>query len=158
MLRQVQTVMRIFLAICLLINFSLTGYAQKDKNAAEQTVEHFFNGLNANDTALIKSTLYEDVELATVVKGSRPVKVESVDHFLESVHKSREMDLEERITSYEVMMDEGMAIVWAPYRFFVNGQLSHCGVNAFTLILTDQGWKIHRIIDTRRRENCHPEE
>jgi hypothetical protein len=130
--------------------------AQHGQDQAKDMVEKFFEGLNAKDTGLIRSTLYKDVELATVVKGSKPVKVESVEHFLESVARTKDMDLEERISNYEIMMDEEMAIVWAPYRFYVNGQLSHCGVNALTLILTEKGWRIHNIIDTRRKENCHP--
>ncbi len=149
--------MRSFLLLSLLI-ISTAGFSQHGQEEAKMAVERFFQGLNSKDTSLIRSTLYADVELATVMKGSRPMKVKSVRHFLESIDKAKDLDLEERITSYEVMLDEGMAIVWAPYQFFVNGQLSHCGVNAFTLILTDQGWKIHRILDTRRKENCHPVE
>lgn len=146
--------MKILFALNLIVILSFTAHGQHGKAEAKLVVEEFFSGLNAKDTSVIRSTLYEDIELATVVDGSRPVKVESVDRFLESVYKSHGMDLEERISSYQVLMDEGMAVVWAPYKFFVNDQLSHCGVNAFTLILTDQGWKIHRIIDTRRKENC----
>ena len=142
-------------AVCLILSlFSISLSAQEDTRGAQEVVENFFQGLNSHDTSLIRSTLYEDVELATVVKGSRPVKVESVDHFLKAIHDSKDLDIEERIRSYEIMQDEGMAVVWAPYEFFVNQQLSHCGVNAFTLILTEEGWKVHSIIDTRRREDC----
>lgn len=143
-------------ALLLLISVALN--AQHGRQQALETAEKFFEGLNTKDTAMIRSTLFEEVELATVVKGSKPVKVESVDHFMQSVARSKDMDLEERVSNYEILMDEEMAIVWAPYRFYVNGQLSHCGVNALTLVLTDQGWRIHNIIDTRRKENCHPEE
>ena len=150
--------MKITLSAFLLLFLTFPLAAQHGSDQAREVVERFFEGLNGKDTAVIRTTLFDDVELETVVKGSKPVKVESVDHFLQSVARTKEMDLEERITSYEVMMDEGMAIVWAPYRFYINEQLSHCGVNAFTLILTDEGWKIHTIIDTRRKENCHPVE
>ena len=132
--------------------------AQSGAQEARILVETFFKGLNSQDTAIIKRTLHKNVELATVVKGTQPVKVESLEEFLIGVHRSEGMPLEERITEYQVLIDEGMAIVWAPYRFYVNDQLSHCGVNAFTLVLTEKGWKIHSIIDTRRRENCHPAE
>ena len=147
--------MKPFLSVVLLL-LSASLFGQHGRQQALETAEKFFKGLNTKDTALIRSTLFEEVELATVVKGSKPVKVESVDHFMQSVAKSREMDLEERVSSYEIMMDEEMAIVWAPYRFYINGQLSHCGVNALTLVLTERGWRIHNIIDTRRKENCHP--
>jgi len=32
--------------------------------------------------------------------------------------------------------------VWAPYDFWRDGKFSHCGVDAFDLIKTDEGWKI----------------
>ena len=150
--------MKLVLSFVLLILATTTLLAQHGNLQAEETIKKFFKGLNSQDTGLIRTTLFEEVELATVVYGSKPVKVESVEHFLQGVYRSRGMDLGERITSYEVLLDEGMAVVWAPYRFFVNGQLSHCGVNAFTLVLTDQGWRILSIIDTRRKENCHPED
>lgn len=150
--------MKLLFSFTILILAHTALKAQHGSIQAQETIEKFFKGLNSQDTALISTTLFEEVELATVVYGSKPVKVESVEHFLKGVYRSRGMDLEERITSYEILLDEGMAIVWAPYRFYVNGQLSHCGVNAFTLILTDKGWRILSIIDTRRKENCHPEE
>jgi len=32
--------------------------------------------------------------------------------------------------------------VWAPYDFWIDGKLSHCGTDAFDLIKTEDGWKI----------------
>lgn len=47
-----------------------------------------------------------------------------------------------------------LATVWAPYAFYLDGRLSHCGVNAFQLIRRPQGWRIVSLIDTRRTEGC----
>ena len=35
-----------------------------------------------------------------------------------------------------------IATVWTPYDFWIDGKFSHCGIDAFDLVKTDEGWKI----------------
>ena len=51
-------------------------------------------------------------------------------------------------------MDGGIAHVWAPYTFYLDRQVRHCGVNTIALLKDAEGWKVTQIADTRRRENC----
>lgn len=44
-----------------------------------------------------------------------------------------------------------MAHVWTPYGFYVNGALSHTGVNAFTFFKKDDHWGIIHLIDIQRK-------
>jgi len=53
-----------------------------------------------------------------------------------------------------VRVDDTVASVWAPYTFYVNGRLSHCGVNSIELLRGAEGWKITQISDTRRTDGC----
>ncbi|MDP5138985.1 MAG: hypothetical protein NWP83_00775, partial [Spirosomaceae bacterium] len=62
--------------------------------------------------------------------------------------------LDERLSGYDIKIDGDMATVWTPYSFFVNNNVSHCGVNAFTLIRQNDSWKILSITDTRRKTDC----
>jgi len=48
----------------------------------------------------------------------------------------------ERIWNPELRVHGLIATVWAPYDFWVDGKYSHCGVDVFDLIKTDEGWKI----------------
>jgi len=50
------------------------------------------------------------------------------------------------------MVHEGIAVVWTPYEFHVNGEFSHCGVDAFSLVRIDGQWKIAGIVYTVERE------
>jgi hypothetical protein len=45
-------------------------------------------------------------------------------------------------------------LLFPEYTFYVGDQMSHCGVNAFQLMKTTEGWKIIGITDTRRKDNC----
>ena len=61
------------------------------------------------------------------------------------------MKFEERILEYKIESDNFLAHVWTPYEFYLNGKLSHKGVNSFTLIKENEKWKIVHVIDTRNK-------
>jgi hypothetical protein len=45
-----------------------------------------------------------------------------------------------RFTS--VLVESDMAQVWGPYRFLLNSEVSHCGINVLSMVKTDSGWKV----------------
>jgi hypothetical protein len=47
-----------------------------------------------------------------------------------------------------------MAVVWAPYTFYLDGQVRHCGVNQMDFLRTNDSWKITQLTDTRRMQGC----
>ena len=57
-------------------------------------------------------------------------------------------------TTRLVHIDNGMAMVWAPYGFYLGSKFSHCGIDSFQLARTTGGWKIIALIDTRQRTGC----
>jgi len=59
-----------------------------------------------------------------------------------------------KITFSNILIDGNLASVWTPYEFYFKGQFSHCGVNSFQLVKSNNEWKIQYIIDTRRKDNC----
>jgi len=62
----------------------------------------------------------------------------------------------ERMWNPEVRIRGFIASVWTPYDFWSDGKFSHCGVDAFNLIKTDEGWRIAGGTYTVERE-CEPE-
>ncbi|HEY4150385.1 MAG TPA: hypothetical protein VGM41_15710, partial [Chitinophagaceae bacterium] len=59
---------------------------------------------------------------------------------------------DERIQFETIRIDGALAIVWAPYQFFYNGKLNHCGADSFQLVRSNGKWKIQYLIDTRRKD------
>jgi len=53
-----------------------------------------------------------------------------------------------------VITDGAIASVWAPYDFYLNGSFSHCGVDLFYLVKTDNKWEIAHFGYTRNK-NCN---
>lgn len=46
----------------------------------------------------------------------------------------------------EVRVSGPVAMVWLPYDFYLDGKWSHCGVDVFTLLKSDAGWRIATLV------------
>lgn len=149
-----------FLIVGLLLfgGFYLTAQSSAEKEQVIAPIKQLFEGMAQKDSMMLKEVFYETARLATTAtdkEGKPQFKIDDVAKFISSIGSfPKERSLEERILSYEVKVDDNLAIVWTPYEFYVDEKFSHCGVNAFELFKTVDGWKITSIIDTRRREGC----
>src|SRR5262249_41292527 len=56
--------------------------------------------------------------------------------------RARSEDVLERIWNPEVRLHGHLAIITAPYDFYRGSTFSHCGVDVFELIETEDGWRI----------------
>jgi len=86
--------------------------------------------------------------------GQKLTQTRSSDFLAMIANRKPDQTWEERILDYKIEIDGSLATVWTPYQFYVNGELSHCGANAFTLVQTNDGWKIYSVIDSRRLKGC----
>jgi hypothetical protein len=148
---------RITILLCLLLLSTLQAQ-DKQELAVQETIKTFFDGFHRQDSLLIKSTASSGIILQTIGKnkaGGDSVLTESFGRFLKSIVQIPDsVQFEERIKSFKIQVDGPMAHAWTPYEFYVNGTLSHCGVNSFQLFLDRDVWQIIYIIDTRRRGDC----
>lgn len=133
--------------------------AQSENDDIKATIDKLFQGMKNNDSTLLKAVLHESCTLKTVSKnkeGEAIIIEEKIAGFIKAVGTKREgVKLDERLTSYDIKTDGSMAMAWTPYRFYVNEQFRHCGVNLFSLMKTKDSWKIVSILDTRRKEECN---
>lgn len=53
-----------------------------------------------------------------------------------------EADIVERGFDPEVRISDHLAVVWLPYDLYIDGEWSHCGVDTFTFVRTEEGWRI----------------
>ncbi len=132
-------------------------FAQVHENNIKQTILLFFEGMQKSDTSLINQYLHKTARFQTALLNNKTnittLENESVDSFLLQVLtiKKRNLQIEERITQFDIKVDYPLASVWADYEFYVNGKLSHKGVDAFQLFYENGNWKIIQVCDTRRR-------
>ena len=141
-----------------LMFFTLTTFAQTDEEQIKGTINQVFDGMRKNDTTLVRQVLHPSCFLKSIGKnktGEVNLQEDPISGWLKQIGTKREgIVLDERLTSYHLKIDGEMAMAWTPYEFYVNDRFNHCGVDVFTMMKTDKGWKIIGIVDTRRKENC----
>lgn len=123
----------------------------------QRVIDNLFEGMKEKKPELILSAFHPDAIMQTVISADAGAALgsNSVEDFVNRIAATPvETVLDERILEYIIKIDGQMASVWTPYRFYVNDNLSHCGVNSFQMIKTGNGWKITYIIDTRRKDDC----
>lgn len=60
----------------------------------------------------------------------------------------------ERYWSPTVLIRGGMALVWSPYEFQINGKTSHCGVDVFSFAKIAGTWKVSNSMWTVEPDAC----
>lgn len=148
---------KLILFVFLAIWAGIPAFSQSEEEEVKAVIVSLFDGMRANNPAQVTAAFIPEAIMNTVVakpEGSE-VGSNSVADFAKRISTTpAETQLDERILDYQIKVDGTMASAWTPYRFYVNGNFSHCGVNSFQLVKTADGWKIVYIIDTRRKEPC----
>lgn len=135
--------------------------AQSEEEEVIAVIEKFFDSMRSADSSTLATIFHPQCIFQRAVvdqEGNSMVQDSDPKGFLERVASAPKGALDEQIYSYDVRVDKNLATAWTDFSFFYNGQLSHCGVNAFEFLQTDDGWKLIRIIDTSRKEGCITEE
>ncbi|MCB0542928.1 MAG: nuclear transport factor 2 family protein [Saprospiraceae bacterium] len=131
-----------------------TLHAQKEEKAIKAVINNFFAGMEKGDTVLLKSSCTSSPVFQTFTanqEGQLQVYTEDFDEFVRFIGTPTKDKLREVIEFENIQAEQSLASVWTPYKFYLNGKISHCGTNSFQLVKTTDGWKIQYIIDTRRR-------
>lgn len=129
----------------------------KEQEQIKQAINHLFDGMRAGDSSMVQAVFLENATMKTVGRnrdGKVILNETSVKQFIAAVGGPKEDVWDERLDGIEIKIDGDLASVWTPYHFFRGDTFSHCGVNAFQMMKTEEGWKVINIVDTRRRQGC----
>jgi hypothetical protein len=140
--------------ILFIVMFVFTSTLHSQNDEVKQVIVTFFKGFHAKDSTIIKSVCAENMILQSISESSKgaQLKNQSSKDFYHSIATIPPTILfEEKLLDYSIQVDGAMAHVWTPYEFYINGKISHKGVNAFTLFKENEQWRIVYIIDTRRK-------
>jgi hypothetical protein len=136
-------------------------FAQKadDSKDALAVVNKLWAEMAAANPAGIVALHNPGAQLVAVIKtrdGKTVVHNLTADAF--SKNFSEKKVVKEDMYAPEVRVDGDLALVWGRYVFFIEGKISHCGLNAFHLVRTAEGWKIGGIASTIDAGACTAEE
>jgi hypothetical protein len=122
--------------------------------AAAQTV---LDAINEADPDLLRTVMLPDARI--VATGRGPASSSTVGQMADMLGEG-EQRYTERMWSPQVAVDGPIASVWTPYDFYLDGEFSHCGIDAFHLIETDGEWLVQDLIYTVRQPpacEMHPD-
>ena len=149
--------MKQFFIVLTVLTISISSKAQTAEDSVKAVVTNLFTAMIKSDTTLLKSCFADSMILQTIGRGKNggaEVKSETAATFVKSISSLKPGSADEQITFGTILIDGPLALVWTPYKFYYNGQFSHCGVNSFHLVRFKDGWRIQYLIDTRRRTGC----
>ncbi len=135
-------------------------FAQQNQQIIK-VIEGFFDAMESKDTIALDSLMHDNsVIFSTLYKKDKP-RVEALRKASFLGFMKRAIDkkyiYDEQLWSYDVNLEDNLAVVWTEYTLFTGKvpQVSHCGVNVFTLVRTEEmKWIISNISDTRRYDHC----
>lgn len=127
----------------------------QDRSGPLASVEQMFEGMRTANPAMVREVFASDARFAVIdSRGGTPsIASQSVDGWISAIGDSGGQ-WDEQVYDLDVRVDGDMASIWAPYTFYLNGAVRHCGINSIELLRDREGWKVTQLSDTRRTENC----
>ena len=124
--------------------------ARQDEKAVLAPTQAMFDGMAHRDAAAIKAPWLPGGVLVVVQSGV--LSQFTVEFWANRVATSGTTHIEERIHDPEVRIDHDLAIVWAPFNFYIDGKLDHCGRDLFSLNQKNGKWQIVALAATTRTD------
>ena len=138
---------------CLLCASVFT-FSQNQPNPM-QTVEQFFDAFHAKDSIGMQEMFHPEARLmrSGQREGKPMLAQNNIEKFIRAVAQRADAPTwKEELGQPIVHQHLNLASVWVPFRFYLNDQLSHCGINHFSLVWTGKQWQIISLIDSGSKE------
>lgn len=130
---------------------------EAERDGVLVVVQEFFDTMTAADSAGASAIMLHEGVSFGVREGAEGLflRGRSNADYIAGL-AGREERVVERMWDPTVLIHKRLAVVWAPYDIYVDGQFLHCGVDAFTLLETEEGWKIATAAFTMEPTGCEP--
>jgi hypothetical protein len=127
-----------------------------ERKAVLKVVQEFFDTMASKDVDGARRILIPEGRFHSIreQEGKQVIRTFTNEEYLGDLSEGKNR-LRERMWSPEVHIRGFIATVWTPYDFWIDDELSHCGVDSFNLIKTGGKWKISGGVYTVERK-CKP--
>jgi hypothetical protein len=127
-----------------------------ERDAVLAVVQAFFDTMAAKDVEGARRVVIPEGRFHAVGQQDGKPRIRSFtnEEYLKDL-SGMKGNVRERMWNPEVRIRGSIASVWTPYDFWRDGKLSHCGVDAFDLVKTPEGWRIAGGVYTVE-SNCEP--
>jgi hypothetical protein len=121
-------------------------------NGPQAVVQQLFDAMSSHNPDAARALFAPDAGLFSLGNDGKSARMK-YEEFVDLLASTKNTWLE-RIWNPTVLVHGPIAVVWAEYDFHLNGKLSHCGIDSFSLIKTAAGWKITSVADTSETSGC----
>jgi len=141
--------------IILSIFSSSVALAQAEEEAVITTVQKFFAAMATRDTSATLEVLLPEGQYFSIREDSSQISIRNTTHteYLHNLRTSND-NWVEKMREPEVLLHDRVALLWTKYNFYRNGKFSHCGIDAFSLLKTAEGWKIVGFVYNVETKDC----
>ena len=128
-----------------------------DREAVIARVQAFFDAMTERDLDAMRDLLTDDGILYGYRETPDGLRLARIPHrdYIDGLGSGRAR-LVERFWQPQVLLHDRMAVVWTPYDLYVDGAFSHCGIDSFSFLKTEAGWKIAGIVFSMETDGCEP--
>lgn len=127
-----------------------------EKAAVHKVLDQVFDAMRAGDADTLRTLLLPDTNLDRIAPGKEINRADS-SGWIGWVETLKPGQADEQIYDVQVHVEGPLAVAWAPFTIAIDGKLTSCGVNQFTLVKHSDGWKVAYLIDTHTPEKCLPQ-
>jgi hypothetical protein len=148
------------LILPLILFTGLLSFAQKSTEEVQtkKVITDFFEAFHKQDSVALRNLAHPSIKMQSIAEGKEGKKKLSTNEYSDFIKAiisiPADTKFEEKLHSFDITVNGPLAHVVTPYSFLVNDNLSHCGINSFTLVKEESEWKIVYLIDTRKKECC----
>ena len=144
--------------VLIMIFCTTLSYSQErlsgDNAEIQHIVDQFFVALETQDTSLFNTMLYKNAQVWVVRKkdGKLMNTVSTFGKDLWSLNPK--YIIREKALGYDIKIHNEIATAWVPYDIYINDKLIHCGIDAFTFLKSEDGWKIVNCSYSAEPDGC----
>jgi len=154
----VKTILSILFSVFTVQQSSAPNEKVDPAKEALAVVTRLFEAMQARDADGIRATFVSDGQLAIAQErdGQTTVRTLTAEAFAKSISEGKGV-YRERMYKPEALVTGDLVTVRGRYGFYVDDRFSHCGMNSFHLMRTQQGWKIVNAASTLEFDGCESE-
>jgi len=112
-----------------------------DEASVLATVDAALAAISDEDMVAFTDLMIDEAVISAVVERDGVVRYSARTRAGERT-RTLSQNIVERGFDVEVRISGGLATAWVPYDLYIDGEWSHCGIDAFTLLRTPAGWRI----------------
>jgi len=130
-------------------------FSQNDKKEIHSLVQQFFDVIGRKDSIAYQNLFLKDGYRYTLSQRKDSVITRGSSAFAKPVFQANVKYREAmRPEGVKIEVHKNIAMAWVPYDFWVNDKFSHCGVDVFTYMKSNNGWKIAVIAYSVEQDGC----